>query len=918
MSLNLPSFQPSYAVIHSSMTFHTPESCAVSFSHSTSPLSGGAGIPNISIPALRSCSVCRNAAAAAALLSINALALASGARPTASATSIGASAVNALRCSSTSCVNASTVLMSFSRNDSFASTSVSSMRLSVATCASKTFSNPSRRASSASRTTTSKRARRAYCARSGANRAAVHELREVIQVARGLRQDLFVPRAVLVYGVQLRDGRLVQQPREAVPPLLAPLQERLLQRPDVDPQERHVRDLVLALDLDEQLLVLGDVRLERRQRLLRLGVSLDVRHHVLLPQVLVRLLVVRDEALRLLHDEVDPVVDGDDLFQRRILVVGDDVEEGRQRLAVVVALWAESVHHLDDRDELPRRAVNEREEVGHVRRELHPAVVLEHRDDAEERDDVELLVALGPLSLDVLAVVRERALERARQLLAHLLVRGGELLRDLLPVRLLRLLELALGVHLLSNDGDENRGRDLRAIRRHLPDRLFVLHDALVRVLAVLPRFADEVLLKLRGRRPVHLGQPGGDVFVQVRDAVVKQSPLFVVQRLENLVVVPHDVQNLLAQESVLLLVRANLQRAVRDLEVQPLEEPDLGEQVQQLLVEVLIQESVLVRRQQPVLQPLLDLRLHLALEVRHPLAVDVRHVLLDLRQRERVRRAQLLQLRRLRQRHRRLFELFVRPLEAVVLHLRPHRGAAVFRLPLRDRRLLAVHVEVFLHGVQLFREGFVALHALALDASRDAVAFRHRLQCPQQLHETVQVAHGVDRGDHDVLRHHLEILHGRLKRVVVVVPSRRFHVQDLVIQRPQAVYFDRERVLNVRERFRHLRTLRAAKHGQRLLRRELHLRLAHLEQVLAPPDERVQVREQGYRVERPLHRRVILVPRVDLLLCVFKRALPRAPRGDAVLQRRHRAVDVVPVQDVVHLYLRDAPVDDRVRDFAQ
>ena len=161
-----------------------------------------------------------------------------------------------------------------------------------------------------------------------ADEAAVH-VHLVGELVESLRRVAERRRAVVKVSVQIVElpgGGFVEQTRELLHPALAVGGERRLERAAVDAEKQHADDLIFPRDLVDEILVFLDIRLEGRQRFPRLGVSANVRILIRLPHVFVRLLPVPEKHLGLLHDEGDAVIDGDDLFERRVLVPGDAIK----------------------------------------------------------------------------------------------------------------------------------------------------------------------------------------------------------------------------------------------------------------------------------------------------------------------------------------------------------------------------------------------------------------------------------------------------------------------------------------------------------------------------------------------------------------------------------------------------------------
>ena len=118
-----------------------------------------------------------------------------------------------------------------------------------------------------------------------------------------------------------------EQPREALDPLLAVRFQRGFKRRAVDAEEEQVSDAVLARHLLGERAVPFDVRLEIDERLVGFAVANDELVLVRLPHVPVGRLPPRHERRDWVDDFAEAVVDGDDLLERGVFIVGDDVVE---------------------------------------------------------------------------------------------------------------------------------------------------------------------------------------------------------------------------------------------------------------------------------------------------------------------------------------------------------------------------------------------------------------------------------------------------------------------------------------------------------------------------------------------------------------------------------------------------------------
>ena len=151
---------------------------------------------------------------------------------------------------------------------------------------------------------------------------------ELVEVRRRGDQLLGVGLEVTVESREFLVGSLQEEGREPPLPLLAVRFEGRLERRAVDAEEEQVGDAVLARHLLQERLVPFDVRLEIRQRFLRLAVPGDELILIRLPHVPVGRLPTRHERGDRVDNLAEAVIDGDDLLESGVLVVGDDVVEG--------------------------------------------------------------------------------------------------------------------------------------------------------------------------------------------------------------------------------------------------------------------------------------------------------------------------------------------------------------------------------------------------------------------------------------------------------------------------------------------------------------------------------------------------------------------------------------------------------------
>mmetsp|Transcript_18347 Transcript_18347/g.62413 ORF Transcript_18347/g.62413 Transcript_18347/m.62413 type:complete len:333 (+) Transcript_18347:1304-2302(+) len=183
-SRNLPSFHPSYDPSHSRTIVHSAVSCSSSFSVCSSSLSGGCGMPKISMPALRSLSFLRKPLALSCACSTAPSAASRAPAAFTSATWYGAISSNSVLNSATSLTKPSTIFASFSRKFSFAFSRSISVSASVCWNVSQRVSRPSTISCSFSVTCTPKRSRVRYMSRHGPKRASVGSFASLSSLSR--------------------------------------------------------------------------------------------------------------------------------------------------------------------------------------------------------------------------------------------------------------------------------------------------------------------------------------------------------------------------------------------------------------------------------------------------------------------------------------------------------------------------------------------------------------------------------------------------------------------------------------------------------------------------------------------------------------------------------------------------------------
>ena len=272
--------------------------------------------------------------------------------------------------------------------------------------------------------------------------------------------------------------------------------------------------------------------------------------------------------------------------------------------------------------------------------------------------------------------------------------------------------------------------------------------------------------------------------------------------------------------------------------------------------------------------------------------------------------------------RRRRLLQRVPRCLETRVLRARPRGGARAPRHARVHGRVFPVRVEVFLGCGELVGESGEEFGSEPVGASPDGrlgVADAHRAQRVDSLDERREVrARALARRGHGVLEPNLQVLHAAREGVEVVVPRRRGDVQRV----PRAALSERfgdsrKALANVVEALLHLQTGGAAEDGRRGSRRELRLRVAHVQQIFAPLLERVQLREQRALLPGPTHFRVVGVPFVHGGARKLEGTLPRVARLDGSVQSVHGVFDV-PVEYVADRNVLRAPPHHLVGDFPE
>ena len=102
-----------------------------------------------------------------------------------------------------------------------------------------------------------------------------------------------------------------------------------------------------------------------------------------------------------------------------------------------------------------------------------------------------------------------------------------------------------------------------------------------------------------------------------------------------------------------------------------------------------------------------------------------------------------------------------------------------------------------------------------------------------------------------------------------------------------------------------------SAEHGKRGGGRELPLRLAHLEQILAPLNESVQPRVQRRLLEIPAHRAIVRVSLVHRRARKVVVGLPRLSGGDGIAECLRRRLHVAD-EDLLDVDVFRAPRDER------
>ena len=168
--------------------------------------------------------------------------------------------------------------------------------------------------------------------------------------------------------------------------------------------------------------------------------------------------------------------------------------------------------------------------------------------------------------------------------------------------------------------------------------------DEPVGLVAVLAAVLDEDVRYALGG-PRELRQPGGDLAVEVVEALGEEAPLGGHEGIEDAIVLTYDQEDILAQHAVALAVSGNVHGHVRDLEAQLLPKLHLREELQQAPVEVLLEVRVALAAgaaDEGGLRADHEIRLeeaaHAGLNGRDPFRVHFTNVLLKRRLEPRVR----------------------------------------------------------------------------------------------------------------------------------------------------------------------------------------------------------------------------------------------------------------------------------------
>ena len=257
------------------------------------------------------------------------------------------------------------------------------------------------------------------------------------------------------------------------------------------------------------------------------------------------------------------------------------------------------------------------------------------------------------------------------------------------------------------------------------------------------------------------------------------------------------------------------------------------------------------------------------------------------------------------------------------MLRARPHRRARAPRHARVHGRVLPVRVEEPFGGGELVGERREELRSQPVGAPTDGRRSEwidaHRSKRIDRIDERGEVrARALTRRGHGVLETHLEILHAAREGVEVVVPRSRRDVQrGARAPRAQRAGTLLEALPDVGEALGRLGAGGPAEDGRRGARRELRLRVAHLEQVLAPLLERVQLREQRARRPGPAHGGVVVMPLVHGGARKLEGRLPRVARLDGGVQSINSFTHV-PVQDIRHGHVPRAPPHHLVGDFSK
>mmetsp|Transcript_24323 Transcript_24323/g.56046 ORF Transcript_24323/g.56046 Transcript_24323/m.56046 type:complete len:693 (+) Transcript_24323:3321-5399(+) len=650
-----------------------------------------------------------------------------------------------------------------------------------------------------------------------------------------VRLELVVKAEELALGVR------VEQAEQLVLPLGAMVGEGRLEQGavDLDKVDR-VRDL-LALDVRLLLAVLGHVRVVVLERAVGLGVAPNVRLLVHLPDRLV-LVPVREVLLELGGGRRHAVHDRDEDLEHVHVVVDDRIERrvllrlalGRRGGALLIAgstgrdlealvlggeHLAEARHDAHRRDHLLGHHVDHVGEVDHGRAVVD-APVLEDDVDTEEglrlglgvavdrarelleraldglaEGQLDVAVSLGdqraPLALHLGRAVLE-VLEHLDHRLLNRLVALGEACLDAVAVGGLLGVELGLVVDRVLVDLEEEQvGHPAAGARDRLLARLEPLDNA-VGLGAVAAAVLDIELHDTLGR-PSELGQALVDPLVEPTDVVREKAALLRREVDQNVVVRAHHEHHVLAHHAQLLALVTEVVRDVRDRELalELLPVVDLGEEGEQVLVEVALEQRVLrlgatgriVGRGGAAHERRVEARLEVGrverLELLVPRVVPVGHVVVQHLIQRVVRLLRHLGLPRSHE------VLGVLQQVARLLH---HRGERT-RPERRARELRLVGPEAHVALVELVArvanrllEKDVHVGRLLLDALPDGVPLGEGVEDLEQRHAVRDVRDAVERGVDHVLVHDLVVFDHVLKVVVVIMPLGGLHVEDLIV----------------------------------------------------------------------------------------------------------------------------------------